>query len=165
MFNYCANARCKPVSGISAAHTLRFSDFYHFTIFFSNCTSPTCIFIFSCFAGGSFHWFIPIVCRRQMKKSKSLFVVVLRAYFTTSFFYVFNCRLNLLAVLSSFQLHKRFLSDPGPNRNKLLLLRLDLCLSGWCCCKIYQHFIMSFFSENGVPPFTFSSPTPYHLNI
>ena len=65
-----------------------------------------------------------------MKKSKSLFFVVLRAYFTTSFFYVLNCRLNLLAVLSSFQLHKRFLSDPGPNRNKLLLLRLDLCLSG-----------------------------------
>ena len=139
--------------------------FYHFTIFFSNCTSRTCIFIFSCSAGGSFYWFIPIVCRRQMKTSKSLFFVVLRAYFTTSFFNVFNCSLNLLAVLSSFQLHKRFLSDPGPNRNKLLLLRLDLCLSGWCCYKIYQHFIMSFFSENWVPPFPLSSPTPYHLNI
>ena len=108
----------------------RFSDFYHFTFFFSNCTSQTCIFIFSCSAGGSFYWFIPIVCRRQMKKSKSLFCLVLRAFFTTSFFYVLNCRLNLLAVLSSFQLHKRFLSGPGPNRNKLLLLRLDRCLSG-----------------------------------
>ena len=68
--------------------------------------------------------------RRQKKKSKSQFCVVSRAYFTTYFFYVLNCSLNLLAVLSSFQLHKRFLSDPGPNRNKLLLLRLDLCLSG-----------------------------------
>ena len=98
-----------------------------------------------------------------MKKSKSLFCVVLRAYFTTSFFYVLNCRLNLLAVLSSFQLHKRFLSDPGPNRNNLLLSRLDRCLSGWCCYKIYQLFIVSFFSENGVPPSPFWSPTPYHF--
>ena len=81
-------------------------------------------------------WTFRSSARRQKKKSKSLFCVVLRAFFTACFFYVLNCSLNLLAVLSSFQLHKRFLSDPGPNRNNLLLSRLDRCLSGWCCYKI-----------------------------
>ena len=63
-------------------------------------------------------------------RRKKLFCVVLRAFFRTCAFYVLNCSRKLLAVLGSFQLHKRFLSDLGPNRNKLLLFRLDRCLSG-----------------------------------